>query len=96
MAKGIKHLFQIHHILPNQLFKNERIKPELKKLFGDDYLNLRDSIENKTALYRDAAQAETIKQSLLSGDNFYRDIGIGGSYHEGGHPGYNQFLIEST
>ncbi|MGE6779026.1 calcium-binding protein [Vreelandella titanicae] len=96
MAKGIKHLFQIHHILPNQLFKNERIKPELKKLFGDDYLNLRDSIENKTALYRDAAQAETIKQSLLSGDNFYRDIGIGGSYHEGGHPGYNQFLIESA
>lgn len=95
MAKGIKHLFQIHHILPNQLFNNPETRSGLQKLFGDDYLNLRDSMENKTALYRDAAQAETIKQSLLSGDNFYRDIGIGGSYHEGGHPGYNEFVIDS-
>ncbi|OWV27855.1 calcium-binding protein, partial [Halomonas campaniensis] len=96
MAKGIKHLFQIHHILPNQLFNNPETRSGLQKLFGDDYLNLRDSMENKTALYRDAAQAETIKQSLLSGDNFYRDIGIGGSYHEGGHPGYNQFLLDQV
>ncbi|OWV31237.1 AHH domain-containing protein [Halomonas campaniensis] len=95
MVRDVKHRFQIHHIVPNQLFENDALSEQLENLFGKGYLNLRDSEANKIALYRDMGQAETIKQSLLSGDNFYRDIGIGGSHHEGGHLGYNLFLLQN-
>ncbi|WP_162500871.1 hypothetical protein [Modicisalibacter coralii] len=57
MARDTFHLFQIHHILPNELFKNNNISEGLKTLFGDYYLALRDSEANKIALYRHAHQA---------------------------------------
>ncbi|WP_129140050.1 hypothetical protein [Modicisalibacter coralii] len=70
MARDTFHLFKIHHILPNELFKDKDIQKELKALFGDDYLALRDSEANKIALYRHVYQAEMVRESLSKGESF--------------------------
>ncbi|WP_129140054.1 hypothetical protein [Modicisalibacter coralii] len=67
MARDTFHLFQIHHILPNELFNDPDIQKGLKALLGDNYLALRNSEANKIALYRHVHQAEMVRESLRKG-----------------------------
>ena len=89
--------FQVHHILPVELFNSE-FKDQLNKLLGSDTSNISDdkykntalqSFNNRIALYSDADRAEMAKALQDSGHPI-SDISIGASQHYTQHPEYNK------
>lgn len=89
--------FQVHHILPVQLF-NSTFNNELNKILGSDTSNISDdrykstslqSYNNRIALYSDADRAEVAKALQDSGHPI-SEIPIGASQHYTQHPEYNK------
>ncbi len=54
MTKDLSHFFDIHHIIPVEIFNITDIREGLEKIFGPSYLDLRDTESNKIALYKNA------------------------------------------
>ncbi|WP_151840059.1 type I secretion C-terminal target domain-containing protein [Acinetobacter soli] len=93
--------FQVHHILPVQLF-NSTFNDELNKILGSDTSNISDdrykstslqSYNNRIALYSDADRAEVAKALQDSGLPI-SDIPIGASQHYTSHADYNDAVID--
>ncbi|WP_151712762.1 calcium-binding protein [Acinetobacter bereziniae] len=89
--------FQVHHILPVELFNSE-FKDQLNKILGSDTSNILDdkykntalqSFNNRIALYSDADRAEMAKALQDSGHPI-SDVSIGASQHYTQHPEYNK------
>lgn len=89
--------FQVHHILPVELFNSE-FKKELNDLLGSDTSQVTDktykntalqSFNNRIALYSDADRAEMAKALQDSGHPI-SEIPIGASQHYTQHPEYNK------
>lgn len=79
--------FQIHHILPTQLFNNETLRLEIADIFGDS--RVLQSYNNRIALFTGEAKADIYK-SLQTGENLWSDVAIGATQHSGYHSAYNK------
>ncbi|MGR2827530.1 calcium-binding protein, partial [Acinetobacter sp. 1124_18A] len=89
--------FQVHHILPVELFNSE-FKDEINKILGSDTSRVTDdkfkntalqSFNNRIALYSDADRAEMAKALQDSGHPI-SDNPIGATQHYTSHPEYNK------
>ncbi len=92
--------FQVHHILPVELF-NSDIQQELNILLGSDTSQISEktykntalqSFNNRIALYSDADRA-TMAKALQDSGHPISEIPIGASQHYTQHPAYNEEVI---
>ncbi|MFY5900444.1 hypothetical protein ACOT9W_18455, partial [Acinetobacter pittii] len=93
--------FQVHHILPVELF-NSDFKDEINKILGSNTSHVTDnkfkntalqSFNNRIALYADADRAEMAKALQDSGHPI-SDNPIGATQHYTQHPDYNKAIIK--
>ena len=80
--------FQIHHILPTEIFNDDFLSDKLESLLGKDSLQ---SYNNRIGLFEDSQMAEYYK-NLKGGDGLWAEIPLGSVKHNGYHSGYNKVL----
>jgi hypothetical protein len=87
--------FQIHHILPRELFTPDRLDA-LKDLFRGQTISLnQDMTGNKIGLFANPGMAAMVQAMMATGNMALINAGLGGVTHNGGHPGYNKFAIDA-
>jgi len=85
--------FQIHHIFPSELFSGENGDAFRDLFAGIENGLTQDMGSNTIALYSNGGTAAQIQAALALGNTTFEQAGFGGAYHNGSHPGYNDFII---
>ncbi|MCF9047178.1 AHH domain-containing protein, partial [Acinetobacter nectaris] len=89
MPKTFDAKFQIHHILPTEVFNNEDFNENLIKALGGE--RQLQSANNRIALFTTEESAKQFKnlQSLVPE---LKNIDVGAVWHNGGHNAYNEVV----
>ncbi|SDC29427.1 AHH domain-containing protein [Acinetobacter boissieri] len=85
--------FQIHHILPTEVFNNESFGEDLIRIL--DGVNQLQSANNRIAMFTTQASADLFR-ILQNQTAELRNIETAGTWHKGfGHNGYNRAVEKS-
>lgn len=79
--------YQVHHIIPLEIFNDVELKRQLEDIFGKDLHPTIQSYNNRIALFTDVEAARTIK-GMYEQDSL-KNSAVGAAVHSGSHNNYN-------
>lgn len=84
--------YQVHHIIPLEIFNDDELQEKLTKIFGDDLHPTIQSYNNRIALFTNEEAAQTIKGMYEQGS--LKNSAVGTAVHSGSHNNYNTAVKE--